>query len=54
MITTQSFPNVVTSAPKDEEMKRNSLTKEDLEGKVKNNTSNSSSPNGGKCQNIKL
>lgn len=53
MITTSSFPNVVTSAPNNE-MERNSLTKEDLEGKVKKGISTISNKNGGSCVNIKL
>lgn len=52
MITTSSFPNVITSS-KDTNIKRNSLTKEDLEGGTKRNTTSfSQNKNGGFCQNI--
>lgn len=55
MITTSNFPNLATPAPKDVNIKRNSLTKEDLEGGVKKNISSySQNKNGGSCQNIKL
>lgn len=55
MITTNSFPNLTTSAPKDVGIKRNSLTKEDLEGAVKKNiTSYSQNKNGGTYQNIEI
>lgn len=53
MITTNSFPNGVTSAP-DSDIKRNSLTKEDLEGGVKKNISTYQNVNGGGCQNIDI
>ena len=53
MITTNSFPNVVTSAPNNE-IERNSLTKEDLEGGVKKNVSTYQNINGGDCQNIDI
>ena len=51
MITTNSFPNEVTSS-EDSKIKVNSITKEDLEGEVKkNNLSNFSQDiNGGNCQ----
>ena len=62
MITTSSFPNVVTSS-ENEDIQKNSLTKEDLEGKVKKNISSfpqninkeiNSNINGGTCQNIDI
>lgn len=55
MITTNSFPNEVTNSPNDD-INRNSLTKEDLEGSVKNNvtTTQIESVNGGNCQYIKF
>lgn len=54
MITTNSFPNEVTSS-EDSEIKVNSITKEDLEGGVKKNISNFSQDiNGGNCQIINL
>lgn len=54
MITTNSFPNIVTNSP-NEEIKANSLIKEDLEGKVKNNIQKyTPNKNGGFCQAIKI
>ena len=54
MITTNNFPNMVTSSPSNEEQK-NTLTKEDLEGKVRKNISNGSKDkNGGSCENIQF
>lgn len=54
MITTNSFPNEVTSS-EDSKIKVNSITKEDLEGEVKKNISNFSQDiNGGNCQIINL
>lgn len=54
MITTNSFPNLATSAPENIDIKRNSLTKEDLEGVVKKNIAANypQNKNGGICQNI--
>lgn len=55
MITTSSFPNLATPAPENVDIKRNSLTKEDLEGAVKKNiASYPQSKNGGACQNIEI
>ena len=55
MITTSSFPNLATPAPENVDIKRNSLTKEDLEGGAKKNiTSSSQNINGGSCQNIEI
>ena len=55
MITTSSFPNLATPAPENVDIKRNSLTKEDLEGAVKKNiASYPQSKNGGTCQNIEV
>lgn len=55
MITTSSFLNLAIPVPENVDIKRNSLTKEDLEGAVKKNiASYSQSKNGGACQNIKI
>ena len=55
MITTSSFSNLATPAPENVNIKRNSLTKEDLEGAVKKNiVSYPQNKNGGTCQNIKI
>lgn len=55
MITTSSFPNLATPVPENVDIKRNSLTKEDLEGAVKKNVvSYPQSKNGGTCQNIEI
>lgn len=55
MITINSFPNLATPAPENVDIKRNSLTKEDLEGAVKKNIpSYPQSKNGGICQNIEI
>lgn len=54
MITTNSFPNTATSAPS-EEIKQNSLSKEDLEGnKIYKTSSINKNINGGDCQEIVL
>ena len=55
MITTNSFPNIVTPAPDPNKIETNSLVKEDLEGGIKKNIVNSSkNTNGGTCQVINL
>lgn len=56
MITTSSFSNLATPAPESIDIKRNSLTKEDLEGAVKENMTSSyfQNKNGGTYQNIKI
>jgi hypothetical protein len=55
MITTNSFPNIVTPAPENINIEKNSLVKEDLEGGIKKNiTSYPQSKNGGACQNIEI
>lgn len=54
MITTSSFPNTITACPDDDKLVRNTLTKEDLEGKVKNNIYNTSHKNGGSCRLINI
>ena len=54
MITTNSFPNIVTPAP-DSKIEANSLVKEDLEGGIKKNIIDSSKNiNGGTYQVINL
>ena len=54
MITTNSYPNNITPAP-DNEIEKNSLTKEDLEGgKIKDNKQTTPNVNGGTCNIIEL
>lgn len=53
MITTNSFPNTITSS-EIKELKYNTLSKESLEGKAKKNYLDHISINGGTCQNIKF
>lgn len=53
MITTNSFNNTITSSPK-EDIKRNSLTKEDLEGEIKRDNFEYPNKNGGSYQIIKI
>jgi len=54
MITTSSFPNIVTGS-EDSDLRRNSLTKEDLEGGIKKNISTyHQNINGGNCSNIEV
>lgn len=52
MVTTNSFPNQITNPHED--LQTNTLSKEDLEGKVKENILTKPNPNGGDCQNIIL
>ena len=52
MVTTSSFPNQITNPHED--LQVNTLVKEDLEGKAKENISTKPNPNGGSCQNIEL
>lgn len=57
MITTSCFPNKITAINEGElAYKPSSISKEDLEGKVKTKilTISNKNKNGGSCQNIKL